>query len=44
MLWETCMHQSAAYSFEAYLEQSSPEPPLCTPTILREFSVDSAVL
>lgn len=38
------MNQNAAYGFEAYLEQSSPAPPPCTPTILREFSVDSAVL
>lgn len=29
---------------EAYLEQSSPAPPPCTPTILREFSADSAAL
>lgn len=41
---ETFAHQSAAYGFEAYLEQSSPVPPPCTPTILREFSADSAVL
>lgn len=41
---ENYMHQSAAHSFEAYLEQSSPAPPPCMPTILHEFLVDLAVL
>lgn len=41
---QTSMHQSAAQCSEAYLEQSSPAPPPCTPTILREFSVDWAEL
>lgn len=41
---ENYMHQSAAHSFEAYLEQSFPAPPPCMPTILHEFLVDLAVL
>lgn len=36
--------QSVARGAEAYLEQSSPAPPPCMPTILREFSVDWVVL
>lgn len=36
--------RSVARGAEAYLEQSSPAPPPCMPTILREFSVDSVVL
>lgn len=44
LLWETFTYQSSAYCLEAYLEQSSPAPPPCTPTILHEFSAGSAVL
>lgn len=36
--------QSHADHLEAYLEQSSPAPPPCTPTILHEFLVDRVAL
>lgn len=41
---QCCLVKFSVLKYQPYLEQSSPEPPPCMPTIPHEFLVDSAVL